>query len=418
MPGALLRCPIRGELVVPEKASDGLTYTEEKRRIDCINFLLAKGYPPSHFKIETVLFRFGHKGKNSFRTDLAVLDVSASSIPNDPEVLKAHVKLVAEIKRGNADAKVAKKTQVQPAMDFVHDLDAVGVYWDDVEQRLFYRTTKGNKTTTHETSLAVLPTWGQPLGKLQIRSSDLRASGNLRILFEDIENRLHSEVSDKGSRFEIMQQLLLTKLYDEHTHVKPSSEMGIQDFTDSPLGDADVRNQFNAILAKATKFYAKYLPKKVEDAFSISGAMLRSLSAPLAPVKILGSKRDVVQDFYMYFAKGVYKWDLAQYFTPSEVVDFIVATVNPRAGDQVKDPACGSGDFLISAFHHADSEHNDDIRDSVWGADNSENAVQVAILNMVLNKDGKSNVRKEDSLASVDKQLDQYDVLLCNPPSA
>ncbi len=74
MPGEMLHCPIRGTLTVAEKAADGLTFSEEKRRIDCIRFLLEKGYPPTHFKIETVLLRFGHKGKNSFRTDIAILD--------------------------------------------------------------------------------------------------------------------------------------------------------------------------------------------------------------------------------------------------------------------------------------------------------------------------------------------------------
>ena len=37
MPGALLHCPVRETLTVPERAADELTFTEEKRRIDCIN---------------------------------------------------------------------------------------------------------------------------------------------------------------------------------------------------------------------------------------------------------------------------------------------------------------------------------------------------------------------------------------------
>jgi len=49
--GDELHCPIRGTLAVSAKAADGLTFTEEKRRIDCIRFLLEKGYPPSFFKI-------------------------------------------------------------------------------------------------------------------------------------------------------------------------------------------------------------------------------------------------------------------------------------------------------------------------------------------------------------------------------
>ena len=118
----------------------------------------------------------------------------------------------------------------------------------------------------------------------------------------------------------------------------------------------------------------------------------------------------------MYFASEVYKWDLGQYFTPTEVVDFIVELANPRAGEHVKDPACGSGDFLISAFQHASRQNGADLRDSVWGSDNSAEAVQVAILNMVLNGDGKSQIRSEDSLLRLSDYTDRFSVVLCNPP--
>jgi type I restriction enzyme M protein len=359
--------------------------------------------------------RFGNKGRNSFRTDIAILDTPVSNLSNDIEELKPHIKLIAEIKRDNADATSAKQTQVYPALDFLHDISAYGIYWDDVEQRLFYRTLIGTKTKTHETAIAVLPDWGRALGSTKLKVSDLRPSTNLRQLFEKIEDTLHTEVTDKSHRFEIMLQLLLAKLFDEYLHTNLTQEMTIQDFTDAPLSDADVVKVFDDLLTKAAAFFQRYLPKEVPTPISLSGAMLRDVSALIAPVKILGSKRDVVQGFYMYFAQGVYKWDLGQYFTPAEVVDFIVTLVNPQAGDQVKDPACGSGDFLISAFHHA-SIYGADLRSAIWGSDHSEKAVQVCVLNMLLNGDGKGNIKEEDSLANVGRELDSYTAMLCNPP--
>jgi len=146
MTGELLHCPIRGNVIARERSSDGLRYSEEKRRIDSIRFLLGKGYPASHFKVETTLLRFGNQGRNSFRTDLAILDSPISTLPREIEELKPHIKLIAEIKRDNAEATAAKKTQVYPALDFIHDVAALGIYWDDTEQRLFYRTLKGTKT--------------------------------------------------------------------------------------------------------------------------------------------------------------------------------------------------------------------------------------------------------------------------------
>ena len=114
----------------------------------------------------------------------------------------------------------------------------------------------------------------------------------------------------------------------------------------------------------------------------------------------------------MKFAKSLYKWDLAQYFTPHEVIDFIVDIANPQQDEHVHDPACGSADFLISAFRRAGPT----AQNCVWGADNSEQAVQISILNMVLNGDGKTQILNQDSLRAYTSQARRFSVTLCNPP--
>lgn len=410
--GGVLTCPIRGLLKVSELAADGLKFTEERRRIDFVKFLLAKGYPRDQIKIETTLLKFGNKGRNSFRTDVAVFDVPFSDIPDDVEKRNEHVVLVAEIKRDNADAEEAKVTQVKPALDFIPDLAALAIYWDDVEQRLFYKVQSGTKTRTLETSAALLPMWGRKLGKPVLTFTDLQAT-NIRIVFEKIEDRMHAEVPDKSARFEIMLQLLLSKLHDEHINRFAKSEMSIQDMTDAPSSDATVKSSLEKVLAGAVDFYGKYLPNPVAKKIQLSGAVLRTITAILAPITIFGTRRAVLQDFYMYFAQHLYRWDMAQYFTPTEAVDFIVSLVNPSGRDTVCDPACDSGDFLISALHYVNGKGGR-LHDAIWGSDNSPQAIHVCVLNMVLNGDGKSILVKEDSLAV--RRDDTYSVMLCNPP--
>ena len=141
---AKLYCPIRGQLNVSEKAKDQLTPTEEKLRIDCIKYLLTRKYPKNNFKIETTLLRFGNKGRNSFRTDIVVFDCPAAEMDGVPlEKQLEDIVLIAEIKRDNAEAMQAKATQVKPAMAFLHDSSALGIYWDDIEQRVFYFVEQG-----------------------------------------------------------------------------------------------------------------------------------------------------------------------------------------------------------------------------------------------------------------------------------
>lgn len=416
MAGALLHCPVRGTLNVPERAKDGLTFTEEKRRIDCINHLHTKGYPLSHIRVETTLWKFGSQGRNSFRTDIAVLDRPDGNMNGDLSEFGSHIVLVAEIKRENTDVIEAVETQVYPALNFLPKVDVLGIYWDDIEKRLFYREQKGGKLVIQETGLSNLPQWGQGFRRRSLKSKDLEPT-QLRRLFERIEDRLHVEVSSKSLRFEIMLQLLLVKLYDENLHpLTNDADLEIQDFANASMSDQGVKSHLENMLTNALRFYQHYLPNEVPKEINCEGSILRSVSSLLAPVRLSNTKREVVQDFYMYFASEVYKWDLGQYFTPTEVVDFIVELTNPKAGEHVKDPACGSGDFLISAFQFAKFHNGADLSSSVWGADNSSEAIQVAILNMVLNGDGKGQIKEQDSLRHVSDYADRYGVMLCNPP--
>lgn len=44
--------------------------------------------------------------------------------------------------------------------------------------------------------------------------------------------------------------------------------------------------------------------------------------------------------------------DAGEFYTPRAVVRFIVAVMNPKLGETVLDPACGTGGFLVESFAH------------------------------------------------------------------
>ncbi len=210
-------------------------------------------------------------------------------------------------------------------------------------------------------------------------------------------------------------QLLIVKMHDEKSNKRSSLPLTLQDFSVLDVTEDIVKSRFDDLLQKGLNLYQRYLPDPIPLHFILPGAALMEISKYLAPVNLLGGDPDVIQGFYMYFAKQLYKWDLAQYFTPYEVVDFIVRVINPQYGEIIKDPACGSADFLTCAYRYLSSV-DDQAGDRVWGADSSKQAVQISILNMLLNDDGKSNIREEDSLVNVKKDENKYDILLCNPP--
>lgn len=413
----VLHCPIRGKLKVQAKAKDGLTFTEEKLRIDCIKYLLSLGYPPDRIRTETIILQFGHKGLNSLRADIVVYSCPISQLADlSPEQQRLRIDLIAEIKRDNKSANSAKEDQLKPALMLVPRKSVLGIYWDDVEQLLFFKESKNGTILIVEASLSHLPMWGVKFAVKPIRYSDLKPAPDLVKIFQRFDDVLHQAGHDLEERYEFLLQIILLKIYDEQLQ-KPNDEvMIIQDFSAMNIRDDDIIGKCNTALGMSLVLYQKYLFKKIDKIFSIRGDTMRQLSKVLCRIDLLGSTPQVMQDFYMYFARHLYKVDLAQYFTPYEVVDFIVRLTNPRFGDSVKDPACGSADFLVAAHRIAQERHKANIADQLHGADDGARAIQISVLNMILNGDGKTNIVKEDSLSQINKNENSYTLMLCNPP--
>jgi type I restriction enzyme M protein len=262
----------------------------------------------------------------------------------------------------------------------------------------------------------LLPKYGDRLNVSYLTISDLERSDSLIALFERIEDVLHQASIDPDKRYEIILQLILTKLFDEHSNEKNhNGRLAIQDFTISETPPSIARQKMDELLEQAVTYYQNYLPRTVPSSFNIRPQTLVDILRLLAPIRLTAAKREVIQTFYMKFAKDLYRWDLAQYFTPINVTDFIIDVLNPQFGEHIKDPACGSADFLTAAFYKCRDKY-ENYSDCIWGSDNSANAVQIAVLNMLFNGDGKTNVRREDSLETSDQHENQYKIVVCNPP--
>ena len=79
--------------------------------------------------------------------------------------------------------------------------------------------------------------------------------------------------------------------------------MVVQDFSVMTISDEDVVNTCNSALGMSLVLYQKYLLKEIDKTFSIRGDTMRQLSKVLCRVNLLGSSPQVMQDFYMYFAR-------------------------------------------------------------------------------------------------------------------
>ena len=111
-----------------------------------------------------------------------------------------------------------------------------------------------------------------------------------------------------------------------------------------------------------------------------------------------------------------------QYFTPRPLIQAIVDCVQPKIGETVCDPACGTGGFLLAAYDCMKQQSQDkDKRDflnnkALHGIDNTPLVVTLASMNLYLHGIGtdRSPIACEDSLEKEPDTL--VDVILANPP--
>ena len=114
--------------------------------------------------------------------------------------------------------------------------------------------------------------------------------------------------------------------------------------------------------------------------------------------------------------------DAGQFRTPRHIIDMIVDIVEPKKGETILDPACGTAGFLISAYNKISKqdltieEREKLINEGLVGYDINPNMVKLSHVNLFLHGCKKPNIHLYDTLSDKEFWKDNYDVILANPP--
>lgn len=181
---------------------------------------------------------------------------------------------------------------------------------------------------------------------------------------------------------------------------------------------------------------------------------------------------DVKGIAFEQFLGKTFRGELGQFFTPRTVVDFMNNILDPKEGEVICDPCCGSGGFLIKSFEYVRSQIEEDIQkekenikkefydakyeksndkekakvdekviklfrklnseldknieksrlrnlsyDCVFGTDANPRMSRTAKMNMIMHGDGHGGVHHNDGLLNVNGIFEnRFDVILTNPP--
>jgi type I restriction enzyme M protein len=316
----------------------------------------------------------------------------------------------------------------------------LGVWFNGSERLFLRKIEKGGKVTFNE--IPNIPRFGERVEDIgKFRREDLRPAANLKSTFKAVRNYLAANAVGI-TRDEVFAQqlinLIFCKIYDERfTKAEQivTFRAGIDEKPDK------VKARILSLFEKVKAQYDDVID--VADSITLDERSLAYVVGELQLYSLRDSSRDAVGDAFEVFIGPSLKGGQGQFFTPRNVVKMVIDMIDPRPGERVIDPACGSGGFLVEGLRHVwnqvqaqgealgwpeheiESEKQKVAIRNFRGIDKDYFLSKVAKAYMAILGDGRGGVFCENSLDAPSHwepqtrnsvALEGFDVVITNPP--
>jgi len=172
------------------------------------------------------------------------------------------------------------------------------------------------------------------------------------------------------------------------------------------LGSQALNEIANLLLTKVRE-PSRWLSKNITSSFATREQLEKAM-------QIIDSlpwqDRDILGDIYEYMllkhrAAGIN----GQFRTPRHLLQFVVALAEPKPGESICDPACGSGGFLTEALKAAGSA-------KLRGYDIDSTMLHIARANLLLYGYESEALMQCNPLSKSFEMNEAFDLILANPP--
>jgi type I restriction enzyme M protein len=166
-----------------------------------------------------------------------------------------------------------------------------------------------------------------------------------------------------------------------------------------------------------------------EDAFNYmkSGQLLRQVITKLNAIDFnRQAERHQFNDLYERILKDLQSaGNAGEFYTPRAVTQFMVDMVNPKLGEVVLDPACGTGGFLVCTLEHIRKQVKNEadqgiLQRSVRGVEKKQLPHMLCTTNMMLHGvEVPSQIAHDNTLTRPLRDYgatDRVDIIITNPP--
>ena len=252
--------------------------------------------------------------------------------------------------------------------------------------------------------------------------------------FRSILKQCHNEIRnnegyDPTQAFDEMSKILFCKMYEEKNNAE-NNRFSLKVFDDSMnnLKVNVVQKIYENTIAHPK--YATLFPQG--DKIRLQDRTIRKIVGLFENYDLSLTNFDVKGEAFEYFLSDTFTGGLGEYFTPRNVVEFMSEAIDPKIGEKIVDPFCGTGGFLIYAFDIVSSkirlqEFSENEKEkwqealsnkSLFGTDWKERTIQACKMNMIVHGDGHTGIYLHNGLTNIDSVTEDnaFDICLTNPP--
>ncbi|EOF7230228.1 N-6 DNA methylase [Campylobacter upsaliensis] len=399
------------------------TNPEEKVRAEVFaRLIIEKEYPLSHIAIEVRVTRGSNKSNT--RADIVVY--------KNAKHQKAFI--VIELKKSSQkDLREAK----EQALSYANFLKADYALATNGKEKIALYIKEDSNDLIND-----IPPYGgnAPIWKYLRNSenSDISkiTTDELKALLEKIHNYLwNGGKRNPAEAFSEFSKIIFTKIMDEKiAEYDPDYKLENYEFQKN-------RDEDKFALEKRIKgLYQKYKEKDsnvFDNALILDADEIKFLVENLESISLSETDLDIKGKVFQKFFADFFKGTAGQYFTPLNIVRFMVECFDLRQNDLVLDPSCGSGGFLLQTLQYMqekskklDGEYNQKrfwhsfAEKNLYGIEISGGISQTAKMNMIIHDDGHTNVITADGLDSFENfikknnkfQKNTFNFIFTNPP--
>jgi type I restriction enzyme M protein len=270
-------------------------------------------------------------------------------------------------------------------------------------------------------------------------------SESFSTLLRDIHQKIRDiDHLDPTNAFDGWSKLLFMKIYEEKwsQEHKNQSRFSYKRFM-SEKAEENASKYITDRFKDTCNHYPKIFGEESKEEIGLSLDVIEEILKLLDGYNIQEIPMDVKGKAYEIFLSSTFRGKgLGQFFTPRQVVNFMVDMVNINISTVLLDPACGTGGFLIKGFQRiketilktpddfftenmkkTKEQYLNSVKDNhIFGVDAEPRATKTAKMNMIMWGDGE-NVVRGNGLDVVDINKVEYpfndkkiNLILANPP--